>query len=361
MKPTKIAVIADVHAHPHAQFSGIDENGLNSRFVEIVLALQRSMDDALNRGATHLVIAGDLFQHGQRMLTQYWNEVHGLVRRYAPAFEQFVILAGNHDQIVPGATESILRGLASEHCDVIEEATLDLWGGVKVVLVPYTTDSEALTRWLSDQQKEDRPGLMIGHLAVSGALAGRFEYQPAAAIDPKALEALVDGPIILGHYHRQQEVGERTYYVGSLTSLDFGDAGQTKGYMLVGIAPSGQIEVQRVPLDSTGFLVLRHEEERPMEIPENCSAKGRIVKVEYTGVVDEAYIRQQLESLGAKHVVFDCQRVAHADARVKASDGQDSEPSQLDYLRAYVEQNGEGFDPVRLLEVGQKLTKGASV
>ena len=366
-----IGIIADVHLHPHKSFATIDENGFNSRVEEALFTLQQVVDECSHRGVAHLYIAGDLFHVGKRTDVTFFNHVRFSLRRIFSTLKRVTIIEGNHDRVdklIPG--KSILHMLHIDNVNIVSNLGVfhedfdDIPGGYNVVVAPYTENSEALERGvklcIDELSPVDRlrTTIMIGHLAVGGAKTDRFEYQPAVETNAGML---IQDPVIqfvfLGHYHRHQMLNSRMMYVGSPLTHDFGESGQDKGMVFVDF-----VDGQAVP----EFFALHGSTKYDVITPEALEGDqsqytylNTIVRVDYTGALNERDVEEQLKKLGAKEVVFNNQPDTVQEERVTES-AEGGEPSTAEYMQAYVDTHGSGMDPERLMAIGLKLVGDGS-
>lgn len=237
------------------------------RVADFIATWDRFVDTAIERKVGAVVIAGDTFNTRLETPEVRAAFVAGLVRLNAAGIE-VIIVPGNHDgaTTIGDASSHSLRWLHEAQLDGVHvylRPSTDLVstrdGHILVTALPYP-HKRAFDTLLGSLNPEDRVleagkrlegiitelaakthplgdggvRLFVGHLTVGGATAGseatmRFTWD--VAIRPEVLEGF--DYAALGHIHRQQRIGRSAWYAGSPEYIDFGEAGQTKGFLHV--------------------------------------------------------------------------------------------------------------------------------
>ena len=357
----KVAIVADAHIHPFARFSYTADSGLNSWVDEGVRVLRQVFERCVVEDVEEVWFLGDLFEVGQKLDTASLNAVLQLFEQYGGSKYPIRMVAGNHDQVVRGGAQS---GLAAfdliEGVRVYQETTAFKFGSLHVLAVPYTEDAETLTGQIESFRcgTVDRRRILIGHLPLAGATVGSGQYKPPSPIGPAIFDEVFD-EVYLGHYHEPQTLGagKNMQYVGALLSHDFGDTRTEKGFIVVDFKPllddiHTLVQQQFINIPSTSFIVLDStcEKARPGD-----EVLGSIVRVDHAGLgqEDQDRIRKMYEDAGARRVLFNQTRADEIELRVLTQTGE--EPSDDDYIAKYVEDNGQGLDPSRLIETAKRL------
>jgi exonuclease SbcD len=200
-----------------------------------------------------------------------------------------VIVAGNHDD--PRRLAAVAPLLELGRVRVASFVTRPDDGGVihgvggpvRLALLPWQNQrgivsaADLMDKEASDQEADfegrmrrvvaglcagmspDTINVVVGHLTVHGALdsgsersAQLFRYGVGTRTFPGELSY-----VALGHFHRQQRIAAAAplWYSGSPLQLDFGEAGQDKGVLLVEAEPGLPAQVRSVPLESGRRLV----------------------------------------------------------------------------------------------------------
>lgn len=256
-----------------------------SRLDEHVAVLAEIADIAATETVDLVLVAGDLFD-----VAAPTPESERVVYQALLALSEVApvaVVAGNHDH--PRRLQAVapLLELGRVHVgaflDRPDQGVVSPLEGVKVALVPFTSqraivkaeqlmsddpgdhaaDYEARMRRVIDSLTAgmgvDTVNLVVGHLTVHGAQgvgserqAHIFGYGIAAQSFPGHLSY-----VALGHFHRQQKVAASApvWYSGSPLQLDFGEAGEAKGVLLVDAEPGAPARVRNVPLEVGRRLV----------------------------------------------------------------------------------------------------------
>lgn len=210
----KVCIISDTHIHPFTSFAtGTGAN--NSRVQTSLDALDQVYKYCLANSIKHLIHAGDLFHARDHQRFPIFNAVADKLRDMSQ--DLFItLIVGNHDIVDREGTTSVHALGNIEFVNVITKTTITSDG---LLLIPYTTNYEHLRVGSVDDKY-----CVIGHLDLQGASIGS-----ATHITDKGLPANFFAgykKVLLGHYHKCQQVSENTFYVGALTPVDFGDKNQ---------------------------------------------------------------------------------------------------------------------------------------
>jgi DNA repair exonuclease SbcCD nuclease subunit len=118
--------------------------------------------------------------------------------------------------------------------------------GRQFVLAPWGTTLEKLKELR--QGLVDPKSILITHLGTT--LEGKHWTEIAGEIgniNLVDLKALNFQAVLLGHYHGQTDLGQNIWYPGSPECYNFGEADQTKGYLIWEITDKG-IVMQICPI-----------------------------------------------------------------------------------------------------------------
>ena len=237
--------------------------------------------------------------------------------------------------------ESALYSLQEVVSRVVEEPVKPFAeAGNGILLLPYTEDY-ATVRALLDKYS---PRIVLGHLAVTGAVVGRHEYQPKEGISPDCLNPEI--LILLGHYHKRQVVASNLRYIGSAMAIDFNDANEQKGFTIL---DTETLETEFVPVGTTRFRILQQGG------LVDSSYENDIVRVDHSGDVDEEATRATLLERGAAAVIFKRTVARQVEQRVT-----DPETDLVGCMKEYVSRNNTtGLSSERLVELGQEIVREA--
>lgn len=301
----KLLHFADLHLGIDNYGSLNPLTGLSTRIDDFLRSFDAIVDAALEQQVDAVLFAGDAFKNRdpsptlQRMFARR-------IRRLAEARIPTILLSGNHDlpSIVARATAiDIYQTLAIPH--IYPARNIDLirvdteHGDLQVVTLPWLPRSsliatEELRGLQSDEQMIkvaeivsttmhdiaqtlDRsiPAVLLAHLSLEGASLGAEQsimLGTEMVLAPSDIAADSFDYVALGHVHRHQSLGSRppVVYAGSPERVDFGEARESKGYVLVDLEPDQgahwKANWRFVPLVTRPFVTLEisPDSENPM-------------------------------------------------------------------------------------------------
>lgn len=201
----------------------------------------------------------------------------------------------------------------------------------------------------SVQSKNDLPTLFMGHVSVVGASLGS-ETTMRFGWDVTARSGLFDKVdyAALGHIHRQQQIGDRAWYAGSAEYHDFGEEGQTKGFLLVEFNKGKRPKVEVIDSKPRAMLSVElHESESGWsasvdDIPEGAIVRLTIYPLVSVAPQDVLKMVRQYRSAGASHVSYKVnlpEKTAGPRAHLSA------EAEVADALKAWLTAGGHDLEP----------------
>jgi len=267
--------------------------GVNGRVLDFLHRFDELIDYGLEHEVDLVIFAGDAFKARSPNPT-YQRAFARRVKRLADAGVPVVLLVGNHDlpaMVQRASTVDIFHTLDVPNVVVgrVEEIHRieTRHGPVQVATVPYparqrllahdeyrglsikeldkalqdiiASNIDAMTRQLTP----DLPAVLTAHLSVSGATFGS-ERSVMIGRDAVVLKSALADPAwdyaALGHIHKHQELDDGAYpaivYSGSLERIDFGEAGQPKGFCWVELA-RGETTWEFIEVDARSFVTVR--------------------------------------------------------------------------------------------------------
>ena len=184
------------------------------------VALRAAVTEANDRGLP-LVIAGDLFD-GKAILRA--ECVNAVITTLSGIKNRAYIIPGNHDLLNERSEDNSLLCLDSDRVAVLSATYALELGGAAALVVPYCSEPNTFSAILN----ENNHSIVIGHQGIVGALS--HYAKDRSAIDPAALGKR---RVILGHYHKRQDIGNISY-LGSPYTITFGEADDgPKGYSIL--------------------------------------------------------------------------------------------------------------------------------
>lgn len=232
----KFAVTADVHLSRYGQDKIILESGLPERLDSIKKALYEIAEYCIENDIENIIIAGDLIHNksiiytvAQDLIIEYFERFSGIT---------FWVIDGNHD-ITSKSSESVsaLRSISN-----IKNVNWIPWNESLVqhdiLFVPYSHQ-------IVDIIKKSESKILISHFGLSEAqLSNGLSIMTNLKMSDLKKYQLV----ILGHYHKPQEIIKddlQVYYTGSPIQLDWGEKGEEKRFL---VFDNETLDIQSIPL-----------------------------------------------------------------------------------------------------------------
>ena len=245
--------------HLGRRFGNLPED-IRGRLVEARHAVIKSLSVAArNHGASHVLIAGDLFDT-ETPSDQVWRQA--LAAMAAAERIQWWIIPGNHDSLAAEALWDRVRAQAPDGVHLVDAPEpLEIASGATLLPspAPRRFAGRDLTDWMpscSTPESHLRIGLAHGGIVKFGSEDDRAETIPP----DRAVSAGLDY-LALGDWHGVMRIGERTFYSGSPERDRFKHQG--RGVCLAvtiqgpGVIPQvteveiGQFEWSEIPLPLT--------------------------------------------------------------------------------------------------------------
>ncbi|MEQ8996781.1 MAG: exonuclease SbcCD subunit D [Coleofasciculus sp. B1-GNL1-01] len=260
--------------HLGRRLKGVD------RTPEIEAALNELLESAKTLDVDAVLVAGDIFDvpsptaDAEKVAYNFFCQLRDAK---IPA----VVIAGNHDSAfrIDGVSRllshvgvhALGRPRKANQGGVIQLDTSS--GKLSVAAMPFASERRLLKSedlWDKDDLKqrqhykdrvkyllknlasifrEDSVNIVMAHLTLDGAIRAYSEvdyytrdtYSLAGQTLPSEAQY-----IALGHIHKPQQISNSapTYYSGSLIQVDFGEAGEEKGFNLVTVEPGRPAKVE---------------------------------------------------------------------------------------------------------------------
>ena len=269
------------------------ETGMPVRVVDFLESLDQIVNRALEEKVDLVIFAGDAYKDRNPQPT-YQREWGKRIMKLSQAGIPTVLLVGNHD-VARGSNRAHtlheFRTLEVPHIfvgDRIELLTPDDLGiPIQVLTLPWVSRSALMTRQetagLSVQEMLDKledvitqgvqtllaqadpdiPLILTAHASVDGAKYGseRTVMLGHEVVFSHSLmrDKRIDY-VALGHIHKHQDLNPNSHppvvYPGSIERIDFGEAGEKKGYVLAEVA-KGKTDWRFVGLKTRRFIDLK--------------------------------------------------------------------------------------------------------
>lgn len=232
----KFASIADLHLSRYGQDKIEETTNLPERLYSIKQALYEVGDYCIENKIFNMVIAGDIM-HGKSIIYAIAQDlIIEFINHYKDI--KFWVIDGNHDITSKSSSAiSALRFLES-----MPNVKWIPWNTTyetdSILFVPYSYK-------MIDIIKGHSKKILISHFGLTEATLN----SGMSLITDIGLRDLIQYQlVILGHYHKPQEIirdNFQLYYCGSPIQLDWGEKGEEKRFLVV---DSDTLKVDSIPL-----------------------------------------------------------------------------------------------------------------
>lgn len=175
-----------------------------------------------------VICLGDFWDQRSTLAVRQLHEVQVEFERWRTAGVRLFMLPGNHDQVSLGGDVNAVRIFeAFDHIVVATQPMIDV--NAKVAFFPWRELAGEQAKLFASL--EGKGWTVFAHAEVTGAVAN--SGKPAAGrvslaeIEPKVRACYV------GHYHKRQKLGEKTWYIGSPFEMNFGERDEPHGIAIV--------------------------------------------------------------------------------------------------------------------------------
>ena len=267
--------------------------GRIDRSKETEGVLDELVEVARDQTVDLVLVAGDLFDRGLPPFASLRLVLETLVR-LADTGARVVAIPGNHDS--PELFEVLTPHLVHSNVTLVHKVLRPEQGGVvtipsrdgtetaQVACFPFLHES-TVVEWAQEGEEKHKSyadrirdickaysdsmmrtggnktvDLLAAHFMVHGAVPSGSERELHIGEAYMARENAVPNVhyAALGHIHQAQGApgsADRARYCGSLMQLDFGEAGQDKGVVVVDVTPGGRRKIEEIPITAGRPLV----------------------------------------------------------------------------------------------------------
>jgi len=254
-----------------SNYSKLDpETGLDSRLIDFFNTFDLMVDTAIKENVDAFLLAGDAYKTRDPSPTQQ-KGFGERIKKLSKAGIPVILVVGNHD--TPNA-----EGKANT-LDIYSALEIDnVWvsrkpeflkiptksGILQVITAPWLHKSDFKDlgeKLLSFYEKIDAniPAVVVGHLEVEGSSMGSEKGLAIGNDVTIPLSLLTDrrlSYVALGHIHKHQilNADPPVIYAGSPERIDFGEAKEEKGFIMIDIPSPKKAAFKLVPTNCRKFL-----------------------------------------------------------------------------------------------------------
>jgi exonuclease SbcD len=269
----KFLHVADTHIGVE-NYGRLDSNtGLHTRLQDFIKCLRFAFEEALKEDVDLVIFAGDAYRSCDPSPT-HQREFAALIRMLSAEKIPIVMVTGNHDSPVAfgkATSLDIFGTLGTEGVYVTSDDRLitirTKSGPIQVACLPWLHRSRLLTKGpyqnLAQEEIVEKlqdlgcaiidglaaridpqyPAVLVAHLAAADATLSGSEQTAIIGRDPVFLTSTLANSafnyVALGHIHKFQDLNANAQppvvYSGSIERIDYGEANETKGVVMVTI------------------------------------------------------------------------------------------------------------------------------
>lgn len=214
-------LFGDLHAHNWPQCSGIGIDGLNTRLLDTAQVLREIFETAIRFKAEEVIDLGDTFHSRDALPIEVYQVIHDIYEEFGEKLN-ITVIVGNHN--ISKRTPKYNSVANFKNVRTISVPTVDGDYGY----IPYMTNQQELLRAIKMTRNCKHVYLHQGVQGVESRSGYVLSGEPLRKADIRK------GPrYFSGHIHEHQKVKSNFVYVGSPLQHDWGDAGITKGFVIV--------------------------------------------------------------------------------------------------------------------------------
>lgn len=248
----------DFHGHLFEEFSEhTGDQFINSRFKAQVETLDAILHTASETGQV-VVCGGDLFHKRGAVNTVVFNRIYQVFQSYSNV--PVLIVRGNHDSV----DNSLYSASSLEPLQALPNVTVAMtpqvinFQGYSVTCLPYGHEIDTMKDFLKNATPSD---LLVAHIGIEGAREGSG-HSLSGSFTVDDLHPDKYNSVLLGHYHKRQQIGRNVTYGGNTIPMNFSDV-DSKGILLVNPKSKDQLPVF-VEIDNPKFMTITTTDE-PIE------------------------------------------------------------------------------------------------
>lgn len=231
----KWLVLSDLHFGNHKEFSSINEDGFNTRFIHQIKSIESILLDAERKKCNGIIMVGDLFHRRGLVETEVINRTRKLFNKVW--IKQALFLAGNHDitisnnEFFSSTSFMFLKNEIIFH-NIIQPISFSENKDLSFHFIPYQPTRElfedSMETVLASLTKEN---ILFIHQKIDGAEHNRSIL--SSVIKPNMIPKNKFVHVICGDIHKPQKI-QHINCIGAPYHMDFGDEGSRYYYILEG-------------------------------------------------------------------------------------------------------------------------------
>lgn len=330
----KILHTADFHINSIQSGRWDPSTGLPVRMMDFLKSLDKIIDIAIEEEVDLFLFAGDAYKD-RNPTPRHQAEFASRILRLEDAEIQTFLLIGNHDMSSSSHTNALMEFITWQpnFIQVVGDIYLHKSEAFDMVCLPWIHKSQLVIGKVIQQLEEliekmnpDTPNIFLGHCSVVGAqfsserlvMLGEDLMLPLKLLTESGFDY-----VALGHIHKHQvlvdvENAIPVVYPGSIERVDWGEAGEDKGFMMVDINEKGGATVEFIKLDTRPMIdcsiELKNKDEIYKDIqtdlvnkdPFDCMIRIKLQYPEnWAGLINNQKIENMFPDAFSVHIVHD--------------------------------------------------------
>ena len=351
----KALIFTDLHIHAHKQKT--------DRLQDCLKVLDWCFEQAIVQECQYVLFLGDLFHERSKIDVLNYLRTFEIFSKYENHPIETYLLVGNHDMYhrEHWDVNSIKPLSAFKNVHIVEKPSTLPIGNISIDFLPYTERPIEALKELKEGRKKKDLRLLLGHLAVHGAVLNMLYGTTAdVVVEYDTGMAIVDPAIfddwdmtLLGHYHGAQKLNKTVEYLGSPLQLSFGEAFQDKHILVLDL---DTLEKTYITNDFSPKHYVLGVDDLP-----NYDLENSFLRVVVNDIAAKELVDIKLDLIKNK-------KVASFDFKQKEKKTEDFEVIEEarailfksdEMLAKWLDslQNNIGLDKTKLLEIGKQITE----
>ena len=251
----KILHFADTHIDAVQSGRWDPDTGLPVRTMDFLKSLDTIIDTAIGEEVDIVLMAGDVYKD-RNPTPRHQEAFASRILRLEKAEIQTFLLVGNHDMGASSTAHALTEFITWQpnFIQVVGDIYLHKSEAFDMVCLPWVHKSKLVIGEVIQQLEElienmdpTTPNIFLGHCSVVGAqfsserlvMLGEDLMLPIKLLTESGFDY-----VALGHIHKVQDLNKGHYppvvYPGSIERVDWGEAGEEKGFVIHEINKGGE-------------------------------------------------------------------------------------------------------------------------
>jgi len=266
----KILHFADAHINATQSGRWDPDTGLPVRIMDFLKSLDAIIDTAIEEEVELFLFSGDAYKN-QTPVPAHQAAFDSRILRLEAAKIPTYLLVGNHDSSASMRDHALtsFKTFGTEYVKVVDTICHISCADYDIVALPWVHKSKLIVgeviqqlEDLIEQTDPSTPNIFLGHCSVTGAkfssermvMLGEDLILPLQLLTQSGFDYCA-----LGHIHKMQDLnpdrlpdgnGPPVIYPGSIESVDWGEAGEEKGFMIVELEKGQPAKIEFRNLDT---------------------------------------------------------------------------------------------------------------